>query len=463
MLFKQSLDTGEVPSQWKRANITAIYKSHDKKDPNNYRPISLTSVVCKVLESLIRDHILDHLKINNILFFDQHGFVNGRSCMTQLLSVLEIWTEAIDHHYKTDTIYFDFKKAFDSVPHERLKIKLLQYGIKDSVFNWISSFLKDREQRVVVNNKQSQWNKVTSGVPQGSVIGPILFVIYINDIYEGITSHIKLYADDTKLLRVIKSKDDPKSLQEDIYRLSEWAHKWQLEFHPNKCRVLHVGEGNNNIYKLTETNCDKIPETRIEKDLGVLIDNKLSFSDHIAQAVTKANQILGLIRRSFQYLDRETFCLLFKSIVRPILEYGNVIWHPIYKRDIEKLENVQRRATKLVPYLKDLPYCERLKLLDLPSLTYRRSRGDMIETYKYTHGLYSTVNSWLSFDHDSVTRGHHLKLVKSRFHSNIRKNSFSNRIVNSWNSLPSYVVEATTMNKFKNNIDNHWKDRKFLP
>ena len=289
---------------------------------------------------------------------------------------------AIDHQLTTDTTYFDFQKAFDSVPHERLKIKLHQCGIRDPILNWISSFLSERQQRVVVNDVLSQWEKVTSGVPQGSVLGPILFIIFINDIHEGINSCIKLYADDTKLFRVIKDDNDPKTLQDDIYRLSSWADKWQLKFHPEKCRILHVGEGNSNYYRLTNTDCDFLPRTQIQKDLGVYIDDKLNFNEHVSRAVTKANQTLGLIRRSFQYLDKETLCLLFKSIVRPLLEYGNTIWHPILKRDIDKIESVQRRATKLVPCLKNLPYAERLKKLDLPSLSYRRNRGDMIVAYK---------------------------------------------------------------------------------
>ena len=462
IIFKQSLDTGEIPSVWKKANITAIFKSNDKKDPNNYRPISLTSVVCKVLESFIRDQIMEHLKLNNLLFPDQHGFVSGRSCITQLLSVIETWTDAIDHHLTTDTIYFDFQKAFDSVPHERLKIKLHQCGIRDPILNWISSFLSERQQRVVVNDVLSQWEKVTSGVPQGSVLGPILFIIFINDIHEGINSCIKLYADDTKLFRVIKDDNDPKTLQDDIYRLSSWAEKWQLKFHPEKCKILHVGEGNSNYYRLTNTDCDFLPRTQIQKDLGVYIDDKLNFNEHVSRAVTKANQTLGLIRRSFQYLDKETLCLLFKSIVRPLLEYGNTIWHPILKRDIDKIESVQRRATKLVPCLKNLPYAERLKKLDLPSLSYRRNRGDMIETYKYVTKLYDTTNPWLVLDQDSVTRGHSHKLITSRFNTNIRKNSFSNRIVNDWNSLPTHVINATTVNDFKNKLDSHWKDRKFI-
>ena len=194
------------------------------------------------MESLIREDIVQHMNINNLFSTKQHGFMNGRSCVTQLLSTIEWWTEHLDNNEAIDTIYFDFKKAFDTVPHQRLAQKLHKYGISGNICKWIVNFLKDRKQRVLVNGKASEWAEVLSGVPQGSVLGPILFIIYINDLPECVSSCIKLFADDTKLYRVASSTQDCEKVQEDIDALQDWSKQWLLQFHPQKCKVLRVGK-----------------------------------------------------------------------------------------------------------------------------------------------------------------------------------------------------------------------------
>ena len=272
IIFKQSLDTGSLPSAWKRANIAPIYKKGNKITVRNYRPVSLTSICCKTLEYFIRKEIMQHMTDNNLLYEDQHGFMEGRSCMTQLLSVMEKWTEILDQNQCIDNIYFDYQKAFDTVPHKRLKAKMKSYGIKGKVLRWVADFLHQRQQRVVLEGATSDWTSVLSGVPQGSVLGPVLFLLYINDIPSTVNSFIKLFADDTKLFRSILSKEDCDILQKDISKLEEWSRKWQLKFHPNKCKVLRMG---NNVqeYTYTMTNEDSTPipleNIEMEKDLGV--------------------------------------------------------------------------------------------------------------------------------------------------------------------------------------------------
>ena len=207
-IFRKSLDEGILPDDWKSANVTAIHKNGDRKKAENYRPISLTSVAGKAMEKMIRDKLVNHMERNNLFTKSQHGFVSGRSCTTQLLEFMEEATQALDRGEDVDVIYLDFAKAFDKVPHKRLLRKLSGYGIKGKVYNWIKEFLSNRKQRVVINGTKSEWRKVTSGIPQGSVLGPILFLIFINDMPEVLNCCIKLFADDAKLYSPIKEEND---------------------------------------------------------------------------------------------------------------------------------------------------------------------------------------------------------------------------------------------------------------
>jgi hypothetical protein len=218
IIFNTTIKTGKIPDQWKYANITAIYKKGDKKDPGNYRPVSLTCIVCKVLESIIRTEIIDHMRRNSLFSNKQFGFISGRSTVLQLLRVLDDWTDCIDKGGAIDVVYCDFKKAFDTVPHARLIHKLEQYGIKGEFKDWIKDFLSNRKQCVIVNGSMSQPMPVSSGIPQGSVLGPLLFVIYINDLPNTTAnnSNIYLFADDTKIYHKITHNSATEELQIDI-------------------------------------------------------------------------------------------------------------------------------------------------------------------------------------------------------------------------------------------------------
>ena len=243
-IYQQSLSSGIVPASWKTATITPLYKDEDRSHAENYRPISITSQVGKVLEKLIRKSIMTHMKTNNILSPDQHGFSENRSCLINLLEALDDITNSVDNGLPVDEIFLDFKKAFDKVSHERLLYKLHHVGIRGTLLHWIESFLKDRNQRVKVNGSLSSWTQVTSGVPQGSVLGPLLFVIYINDFPGILKSTCKLFADDTKLYGEVNDAIGNDRLQGDLNSCSLWAKEWLMEFHPKKCKVIHFGKKN---------------------------------------------------------------------------------------------------------------------------------------------------------------------------------------------------------------------------
>ena len=464
IIFEHSFNFGEIPLDWSLAFITAIFKKGNKSDPGNYRPVSLTSIICKLMETIIREDVMKHMKANKLFSQKQFGFLSGRSTVLQLIKVIDDWMNILEGGDAVDVIYCDFMKAFDKVPHGRLLEKVKSYNLGEKCSKWIEAFLKNRKQCVIVNEQKSEWKEVISGVPQGSVLGPLLFVLYINDLPEVIEngSEIYLYADDTKVFRKIRNPEDMERLQKDLECMKRWSEKWLLFFHPEKCKFMRLGnyEERQNGYKMRE----QLEEVSSEKDIGVVIDNKLSFSDHLAEKINKANKVVGLIRRTFVALDEEIFRCLYVAMVRPHLEYANQIWAPYLVKDIEAVENVQRRASKLVPSLKDLTYEERLRKLRLPTLAYRRARGDMIETFKIMKGIYDNevTQDIFVLREDQRTRGHNRRIFKEHSRWNKSKNSFCRRVVNNWNQLPQWVIDSDTVERFEANLDKVWRDQELL-
>ena len=458
-LYRRSLDTGCIPRDWALARVVPIHKKGDRQNPTNYRPVSLTAVPCKILESLIRDELLSHLADQDLLSSHQHGFRPRRSCSSQLLEVIDSWTRELEDANPVDVIYLDFQKAFDSVPHLRLLNKLQSYGVSGKLLAWIAAFLTNRKQQVVLDGCHSDWTDVVSGVPQGSVLGPLLFLVYVNDLPDVVHCDVKLFADDTKLFTKVQSYSDAARLQSDLESLLRWSNTWLMPFNQSKCKVLHFGHANQEF----SYSMDGAPlgSTSLEKDLGVHIDPELKFREHASSAVGKATQVLAVIRRSFALLDEDTLPMLFKTLVRPHLEYGNLIWGPFNRADQRRVERVQRRATRLVGNIRQRPYEERLRLLGLPSLYYRRRRGDMIQAYQLFHGGVDVdPGSFFTLAVGS-TRGHPFKLKKYSATTRVRRFAFASRIVNDWNGLPSDVVCAPSLNAFKARLDEHWAHLRF--
>ena len=318
-------------------------------------------------------------------------------------------------------------------------------------------------QRVKVKNSFSDWHSVISGIPQGSVLGPLLFVIFINDLPCEIIQefvYILLFADDAKLFRHVQSRGDCVMLQQAVSAFQTWSDIWLLSLNILKCSVLSVGRDTaiqNEYYLLKDSIILYIKHLSHVNDLGVEIDEKLNFKLHIQNKINKASSILGVIRRNFGDLTPEYFIIIYKTMVRSILEYNNSVWCPYTKENIHEIEKVQKWATKIPKICNGKSYIERLKLLSLPTLRYRRLRGDMIETYKIIHGFYDTaVAPILKLNSTLHTRGNSLKLTTNRTRYDLRKHFFTNRVINAWNSLPDDVVTANTINTFKNRLDKHW-------
>ena len=263
--------------------------------------------------------------------------------------------------------------------------KLSSYGVGGKILKWIQEFLCGRTQYVAVRKDRSAEAEVTSGVPQGSVLGPLLFIIYINDLPGNVESNAQMFADDTKVFTHINSQDDVKRLQTDMDKLLEWSRTWLLKFNATKCKVMHMGNSNpGGNYTMDGVVLEEIES---EKDLGVYITKDSKPSTQCTKAAQKAMNSLRLIKRTFKYFDHDAFQTLYRTYIRPHLEYSVPAWNPGMKKDIKVLEKVQRRATKLVPELRDMSYKERLDALGLYTLETRRLRCDLIETYKIMHGL----------------------------------------------------------------------------
>ena len=461
LLFKKSLQYSSVPQDWRRANVTPVFKSGNKKLVSNYRPISLTSTISKIMESLIRSSIRSHLLNNNLINSSQHGFLERKSCLTNLLHCMEEVTSILDEGLSADILYLDFSKAFDKVQHQRLINKLQCLGIGGSILAWIQAWLSDRKQRVVLNGKHSDTISVPCSVPQGSVLGPILFIIFINDIdlcVKLIKALLLKFADDTKVIKRIEGNEDCQSLQMVIDKLCLWANEWQLYFNVGKCKVLHVGRNNPKFqYKMAN---QPIQSVESERDLGIMIDSTAKPSLQCAKAAQKGNQVLGQLLRSFQCRSKDVLVQLFKVFVRPHLEYAVQAWSPYLAKDIEVLEKVQKRMVRQIQGLHGT-YEEKLSILGLTSLQARRERGDCIEAFKMLKGFtrvdYRVWLSLISREEGPQTRLSTdplaLNLPLSRL--DLRKNFFSIRVPPAWNSLPLNIRQSQSVNQFKNAYDSY--------
>lgn len=448
--MNDSLLNGVFPEIWSRAIVTPLYKKGDKFNPENFRPISLTCALCKTMEKPIAKELTSFLLGNNVIPNTQHGFLPQRSTVTNLLSCLNKWTQDVDGGRPVDVVYLDYEKAFDTVPIERLLYKLDHFGIRGELLQWIACFLRNRTYVVRANNTLSSGHNVRSGVPQGSVLGPLLFLTYISDLSSEVTSSIAYFADDTKLF----GNPMQHQIEEDLRVIHEWTRKWMLRLNSNKCVVLHLGKNNPHTrYRLGDSLIQSVEQ---QKDLGILVSDDLKWEPHIANIAKKANTLIYLIQRAFCNTSVEMVSKLFKTYVRPKIEYACSVWSPYFVKDVEILERVQRRMTKISDETRHLSYPERLELFQISSLKERRERGDMIQVFKTLSGYYSPLIelSLFHLNEGRELRGHSRKISKEKCQLLIRKNFITNRVVYKWNSLEEETVTAPSVNAFKNRLDN---------
>jgi len=455
VVFQSSIYHATVPQDWKQANIVPIFKKGDHTLCQNYRPVSLTSVCSKLLEHILYSHIYSHLSTHNILCDEQHGFRHARSCESQLITTVNDFAATLNNKGQTDAILLDFSKAFDRVSHQHLYHKLNHYGIRGNLLEWVKHFLSGRCQQVIVNGEQSDPAEVTSGVPQGTVLAPLLFLCFINDLPDNIISSVKLYADDVILYRVIHSEEDCHHLQQDLQTLQEWATKWDMSFNIQKCEFLRITNKINSIRFQYKLNSEVIREATHSKYLGVTIDSKLSWSQHIREVISKANKVKGFLQRNLRSLPMSVKANCFKSLVKPILEYACVVWAPHTQKDISNVESVQRRAARFVfnDYSYHSSVTEMLHRLNWPSLSSCRDQLKAITMFKIVHNLIDISPTYLTPVTSTYNwRGHPLKFQQPATRTDSYLYSFFPSAIKIWNALPDDVILSTTLNQFKSKL-----------
>ena len=390
IICQLSVRSGVFPSTWKRANVIPVFKKGSKKLPENYRPVSLLAICSKVLERVVCDGLLQACL--PALPTTQHGFLSKRSCISNLVCFLEHCWTSLTTGTQTDALYTDYSSAFTSVSHRLLLHKLQHsFNISGPALGWIESYLSQRTQRVVLDGKHSDWTPVQSGVPEGSILGPLLFTCYVADLPQHLETSSLSYADDVKIYHRIKSPIDIQNLQADLDRLALWSKTWLLKLNPSKCTSItftlrtspHLA-----VYTL-----DGIPLERCVKvrDLGVILDTKLTFADHVDATVTKANRMLGLLIRSMQVarrnhrvpFDHTAALAAFKAHVRSVLEYGSVIWSGAAVTHLRRLERLQHRFLMWLGSATQATYpsLDYLSLLDMfkcQSIKARLVRADIV-------------------------------------------------------------------------------------
>lgn len=455
LIWRLSLNTGQIPSVYLQQTIVPIFKKGSKSSPENYRPVSLTSHIIKVFERVLRTKVVEFIESNNILSPNQHGFRSGKSCLTQLLNHFELILEILESGSNADVLYLDFAKAFDKVDHKILLQKIKSIGISGKIHEWITSFLSNRKQYVMVNGKKSRGEQVQSGVPQGTVLGPILFILYINDITEVIrNSYIRIFADDSKLVKAIKSLSDRDLLEVDLQSVIKWAGNNKMEL--NKLKFQLLQHGNKNELKLPykidqDVNVEKSTDV---KDLGITISENLSFDKHIMNITNDAKKYAGWILRLIKSRDPEVVMLLYKTYVSPRLEYSSPLWSPHLVKHITKIESVQRTVTSKIQGMEHLNYWERLQQLNMFSLQRRRERYQIIHIWKISQGI---IPNDLDLKFYETSR-HGLKCrrprynPRSRYISTVKFNSFTSNGPALFNVTPVKIKAAKNLNSFKNKL-----------
>ena len=379
-LFNLSISTGTFSSEWKIGRITPIPKGTNKSHPSGYRPVSVLPVVSKLIERHVKDAVENFLKSCSPISTKQWGFMSKCSTVSALIRVVEDWLHALDQGFEVCVVFFDISKAFDTVPHLALLRQLRELGLDPYLIRWIRNYLCQRSQFVSIDDVSSHTLPVTSGVPQGSVLGPLLFILYINEVVSTISagSDINMFADDIALYRIIRTASDFQYLQNDVNSITTYIKSKNLKFNANKCKLMLIIKKNSNSLPPPQITLNGTVLKRVfsYKYLGVTLTANMSWSPHITECCNKTRKLIGLLYRHFhQHSSSNTLTKPYRSFIRPHLEYASIVWNPNFKVEIEALENVQKFALRVCTKSWDSNYDELLATTKLPSLKDRRTQA----------------------------------------------------------------------------------------
>ena len=458
-LFNHSLIEGKVAIEWKSGVISPIYKGGSRSDATNYRPVTLLPVISKIMERMVTERIVAHLETNNLLSVAQHGFRKHRSCMTNLITTLDDWTKVVDGGGCIHACYLDISKAFDRVDHYILLEKLQKHGITKDLHTWMGDYLTDRHARVRVDGVMSKKIDATSGVPQGSVLGPVLFLIYMNDLPQLRTCKMVLFADDIKIWTQIRSREDCLLLQRDLSALQDWSEENKLPFNFRKCTMLQLGSKFEFTYHLGSQD---LAWNTSEKDLGIWICGNLKSSMHCGVVYKSVCMTLGILRRIFGHFTQSSIPRILNIYLRPKMEYAIEAWAPWLRKDIALFDRIYHRATKLVVGLRNAPYSERLRKLNLMDFTKRRIRSDLLLTYRILRTENHPLSHIFQKGAERATRSHAQALSIPHSRRDCRRHFYSIRACILWNNLPEEIVNTTVEASFKSKLDVYIQQHTFF-
>ena len=460
IMFRKFLEDGKLPDMLKEAFVIPVHKGGSRGIPANFRPVSLTSHLMKTFERVIRQVLVCHLETNEKLNPNQHGFRARRSCLSQLLKHQDQILSILEEGHNVDSIYLDFAKAFDKVDIGILCHKLRNMGISGRLGILLHNFLTKRKQVILANGVKSKSSEVKSGVPQGTVLGPVLFLILINDIDADINSIVSLFADDTRIAKQIADEEDVESLQSDLNRLYSWQVQNNMQFNGGKFEILRYGKNTTlkeSTSYFTPNYEEIIEEKECLRDLGIIMSNDCSFSSHVEAVCSQVRKKSGWILRTFQSRETTLMKFLWKTLVQGHIDYCSQLYFPTKSSDMEKVENLQRTFTSKIPEVRSLNYWERLAHLKIYSQQRRMERYRVIYAWKILEGL--APNCGLQ-ETISIRRGREIKipLVKGSGRiKTLREGSFQIHGGKLFNSLPKKLRDLTkiSIEDFKSNLDQY--------
>ena len=455
-LFNLSLSKGIFPADWKLARVVPIPKATEMSSPTNYRPISILSILSKIIERHIHRLLFDHLCNHYPISAQQWGFLPGRSTSSALIYVIDDWLTQLDNRREVYSVFFDIRKAFDSVSHELLLSKLARIQVNPFIIEWIRSYLTNRSQKVVVDGEESSVLPVLSGIPQGSVLGPLLFILFINDVTLHISpgSRLSLFADDMTLFRTISTIDDYWILQCDVTAVASWIEDHNLSLQPAKCCSMVISRKRSCALPPPTIFVGDWPLAKVSsvKYLGVHINSDLSWSTHINNLCCRARRLTGLLYRQFyNNADTKTLLQLYKTFIRPHLEYCSIVWDPYLSKDREALEKVQRFGLRVCLKKWDLDQEQLLLATNMDSLADRRSRAKLSHLYKIMHDLTDYPDAPLSHKvrHYDARQENSEQLIVPRARTLQYQRSYFPDSILKWNSLPSEVTACSSLSLFR--------------